>query len=307
MHSQEAGARGNPEQPDGSIGTTGLAKGLGWFSLGLGIAELAAPGRSRARSASTPRATPARRSASWAHASSRPASASWPGRGARSRCGPASPATRSTWRSSPGRLGARRTHTQRLVGAIASVAGVTALDVIAGRRAARAEEASLRPVRRAITIYRPTADVYSFWRDLDQLPMFMTHLESVTELGGGRSRFTAKLPTGGTMSWDTELTEDLPGERIDWSTVRGSKLPNRGSVTFRPVLGGSATEVCVELQLGHGAVAELAKLFAGGKLMADLRRLKQLLETGEIVRSDASIHAGPHPARPARRTGKEQP
>jgi uncharacterized membrane protein len=302
MHSHEAGARGNSEQPDGSI----LSKGLGWFSLGLGIAELAAPrALARAigvdpggRTGAALRLMGAREVAAGLGVLARPRRALplW----ARV-AGNAIDLAFLAWA-----FGAKRTHTQRLVGAIASVAGVTALDVIAGRRIARAEESAVRPVRRAITIYRPAGDVYAFWRDLDQLPMFMTHLESVAELGGGRARFTAKLPVGGTVSWDTELTEDLPGERIDWCTVRGSKLPNRGSVTFRPILGGSATEVCVELQLGHGAVAALAKLFAGAKLMGDLRRLKQLLETGEIVRSDASVHAGPHPAQPARRTGKEQ-
>jgi uncharacterized membrane protein len=81
--------------------------------------------------------------------------------------------------------------------------------------------------------------------------------------------------------------------------VRGSKLPVRGTVTFRPVLGGSATEVCVEMQLGAGAGAAIAALFAGPQIEGDLRRLKQVLETGEVVRSDASIHRGPHPARPS--------
>jgi hypothetical protein len=93
------------------------------------------------------------------------------------------------------------------------------------------------------------------------------------------------------------------GERLEWRTVRGSKLPNRGSVTFRPVLGGSATEVCVELQVGTRIGAAIADLFAGPKLEGDLRRLKQVLETGEVVRSDASIHRGPHAARPSAEQG----
>jgi uncharacterized membrane protein len=85
--------------------------------------------------------------------------------------------------------------------------------------------------------------------------------------------------------------------------VRGSKHPNRGTVTFRPIMGGSATEVCVEMQVGEGIEAAVAGLFAGAQIEGDLRRFKQVLETGEIVRSDASIHRGPHPARPSRDEG----
>jgi uncharacterized membrane protein len=196
-------------------------------------------------------------------------------------------------------FGARRTHTQRLVGAIASVVGLAALDILASRRVARSQRAEARPVVRAITIYRPTGDVYAFLRDFEQYPRYMRHLEAVVDAGGGRARWTAKLPIGGTIEWETEIVEDVPGEQLEWRTVRGGSLPNRGSVALRPVMGGTATEVTVELQVGLGASAALAKLFAGSVLEADLRRLKQVLETGEVVRSDASIHRGMHPARPA--------
>jgi uncharacterized membrane protein len=203
-----------------------------------------------------------------------------------------------------GAFGPQPTHPPRLVGAIASVAGVAALDVIASRRTARAQLAATRPIIRTITIYRPAADVYSYWRDFEQLPVFMQHLESIEDLGNARSRWTAKLPVGGTASWETEMIEDRPGERIEWRTVRGSKHPNRGRVTFRPIMGGSATEVCAEMQMGHGLPAAVAGLFAGAQIEGDLRRFKQVLETGEVVRSDASIHRGPHPARPSTRGGK---
>jgi len=276
MHTQ-AGARGISE-PEG----TGLSRGLGWFSVGLGLAELAAP-RALARAIGVDprghtgvaiRAMGARELANGLGILARPQRSLplW----ARV-AGDAIDLAFLAWA-----LGARRTHTQRLVGAIASVAGVAALDVLASRRAARSQRAAARPVLRAITVYRRASDVYAFWRDLEQLSMVMSRLASVVDLGGGHTKWTARLPGGATLEWEVELVEDLPGERIEWRTVRGSRYPNRGSVTFRPVLGGAATEVCVELQVGRGAEAALASLLAGPQLEADLRRLKQVLETGEI-------------------------
>lgn len=296
MQTHEAGARRTPEPPDGAV----LSKSLGWFSVGLGLAELAAPrALARAigidpqgRTGSAIRAMGARELASGLGILMRPRRALplW----ARV-AGDAIDLAFLAWA-----FGTKRTHTQRLVGAIASVAGVAALDIFASRRAARSEIDATQPVFRTITIYRPASDVYAFWRDLEQLPMFMEHLESVQDLGQKRSRWTAKLPTGQTLSWEAELLEDYPGQRLEWRTVHGERFPNRGSVTFKPVMGGTATEVTVEMQIGPKLLAPLAKLFAGLQIEGDLRRLKQILETGEVVRSDASIHALPHPARPSR-------
>jgi uncharacterized membrane protein len=299
MQTHGAGVRRTSERPDGA----GLSKGLGWFSVGLGIAELAVPRAlaraigvdPRGRTGAAIRAMGARELASGLGILRRPRRSLplW----ARV-AGDVIDLAFLAWAA-----GAKRTSTQRLAGAIASVAGVAALDVLAGRRTARAERAAVRPVLRAITIYRPPADVYAFWRDFEQLPIVMDHLESVVELGGRRTRWTAKLPTGGTVRWEAEITEDLPGQRIEWRTVRGSKLPNRGSVTFRPILGGSATELCVEMQVAPHLAPGIASFFAGAQIEGDLRRLKQVLETGEVMRSDASIHRGPHPARPAKENG----
>jgi len=293
---QSHGAAGRRiSEPNGA----GLSRGLGWFSLGLGLAEIAVPrvlARAigvdhRGRTGATIRAMGARELANGLGILARPRDALplW----ARV-AGDAVDLAFLAWA-----FGAKRTHTQRLVGAIAAVAGVAALDVLASRRAVRSQRHAVKPIRRTITIYRPAADVYSFWRDFEQLPMAVSGLESVVELGGGRTRWTARLPAGGTVQWDAEVIEDRPGERIEWRTVRGSKLPLRGTVTFRPVMGGSATEVCAEMQVGRVLPAALAGLFGGPKLEGDLRRIKQVLETGEVVRSDASIHRGPHPARPS--------
>ncbi len=186
---------------------------------------------------------------------------------------------------------------RRLATATAAVAGVTVLDVLAsvgmtgGSEANGAERAR---VRTAITINRPPAEVYRFWRDLENLPRFMFHLQSVDETGDGRSHWVARGPAGRTVEWDAEIAEEVPDERIAWHSLDGADVPNSGVVRFRPAPGQRGTEVALDLEyvIPAGAVgAALAKLFGEHpeqQAKDDLRRFKQVLETGEVVRSDAS-------------------
>ena len=107
------------------------------------------------------------------------------------------------------------------------------------------------------------------------------------------------------MEWEAEIIEDRPGSCIAWRSLPGADVANRGRVDFRPGAGGQRTELIVELGYDPpaGAVgARLAQLFGrepSQEISADLRRLKQVLETGEVIQSDASIHRGLHPARPS--------
>ena len=159
-------------------------------------------------------------------------------------------------------------------------------------------------VRRSVTVDRGREEVYAFWRDFENLPRFMEHLESVRITDGDRSHWTARAPAGRTVEWDAELTEDVPGERIAWRSLPGADVPNRGVVRFVPAPADRGTEVHVELEYDPPAGrlgATVAKLFGEEpsiQVAADLRRFKQVLETGEVVRSDASIHRGMHPAQP---------
>ena len=200
-----------------------------------------------------------------------------------------------------------RTSTARLAGAAVAVAGVAALDVWAARRAGRSVASA--PVTYAVTINKSPGEVYAFYRKLEQLPLFMDYLESVTE-HGDTSHWVAKLPGGGTVSWDAKITADRPGKLIAWQTVEGSPIAIRGRVAFARAPGRDMTEVRVEMQLGvTGAEpsAALAKLFAKPQVKGDLRRLKQVMETGEVLYSDASQQRGPHPARPAEPGEHAQP
>ena len=195
----------------------------------------------------------------------------------------------------------------RVLSAAAGVFGVAALDVLAARRL---EPDGRRPqVReRAVTINRPVEEVYRFWRDLNNLPRFMVHLESVRVIDERRSHWTAAGPAGTHYEWDSEITEERPDQLLRWRSVAGSEIENYGSVRFTRAPGGRGTEIHVRLMyhapggaLGVGA----ARLFgreSGQQVKGDLARLKQVLETGEVVHSDSSIHRGMHPAQPSGRS-----
>lgn len=196
----------------------------------------------------------------------------------------------------------RRTSTPRFLGAVAAVAGATALDVIGAVGLSRARTASARPVVDAVTINKPPAEVYAFYRRFSQLPRFMDYLESVTEYDVRRSRWVAKLPLGKTVSWEAEITDDVPGQLIAWQSTEDSRIRMRGRISFTQAPGRSATEVRVEMTLGFTGkrpTAALAKLFARSQIKGDLRRFKQVMETGEVLYSDASEFRWPHAAQPA--------
>jgi uncharacterized membrane protein len=213
----------------------------------------------------------------------------------------------------------------RLNMALAAVAGALVLDVLAARRARdRNENGNGRPsgrelygeadtavteagpghVVRSVTIRQPIDTVYGFWRNFENLPRFMEHLESVRVTGDRQSHWVAKAPAGRTVEWDAETVEDRPNELIAWRSLPGASVPNSGQVRFRQADGDRGTEVHVELRYDPPAGklgALVAKLFGeepGQQVSGDLRRLKQVLETGEVVHSDSSIHSGMHPAQP---------
>ena len=133
----------------------------------------------------------------------------------------------------------------------------------------------------------------------------MRHLESVHITGEGNSHWVARGPAGTRVEWDATLIEDRPGELISWRSLPDSEVANAGTVRFNPAPGNRGTEVHVQLRYAPPAGkagAMIAKLFGrepSQEVEGDLRRFKQVLETGEVVHSDASIHRGMHPAQPS--------
>jgi uncharacterized membrane protein len=159
-------------------------------------------------------------------------------------------------------------------------------------------------VNATTTIWRPKEEVYAFWRDFNNIPRFMRHIASVTE-ANGRTTWEAHAAFGPSLTWEAEIISDRPGEEILWRSTDQALLANHGAVYFRNAPGGRGTEVHVHIgfepPLGAvgEAVGKMLRALPREQLTADLRRLKQLLELGEIVQSDASIHRGPHPAQPS--------
>jgi uncharacterized membrane protein len=150
-------------------------------------------------------------------------------------------------------------------------------------------------VTKRVTINRPRDEVYRFWRNFENFPRFMLHLESVTATGDRRSHWVAKAPAGTNVEWDAEIVTDRPGELLSWKSFAGSDVPNNGTVRFADAPGDRGTEVRVEVQYDPpvgSAGALIAKLFGeepGQQIADDMRRFKQVMETGEVVRSDGSL------------------
>lgn len=209
----------------------------------------------------------------------------------------------------------------RVATAAAAVLGVTALDVLTGQRLnrQRAGEPTRRGARKgirvskAVTIGRSPEEVYRFWRNFTNLPRFMEHLEAVEIIDDRRSRWRARAPAGTSVEWEAELVQDRPNELISWRSVEHAEVPNTGTVRFRPAPGDRGTEVHVDLRYDPpaGRLGSLvAKLFGeepSQQVDGDLRRLKQVLETGEVTQSDASVFRGPHPAQPSDATSTTSP
>jgi uncharacterized membrane protein len=159
-------------------------------------------------------------------------------------------------------------------------------------------------IKTSVTVRRDAADIYRFWRDLSNLPRFMRHLESVSVTDDNRTRWRARGPAGPAIEWTAQIVDDRPNERIAWRSAEGAPLPNHGAVLLRPAPGGRGTEVHLTIGFeppGGPLATKLVRLFEQvpeQQLKSDLRRLKQILETGELVHSDASVHRGLHAARP---------
>lgn len=211
-------------------------------------------------------------------------------------------------------LGARKTDRRRVLAASALVAGVTLLDAKTALDLQRKQPARVTwpgfSARTAITINRSREEVYRHWRDFGNLPYFMQYLDEVRvdPHNDRRSHWRAKGPLGVPVEWDAEIVEDRPNELIAWRSVDVADVPNRGTVRFELAPGGRATEVHVEIRYypPAGSLGKVvAKLFGADparEAREDLRRFKQVMEMGEVMRSDASIHRGRHNARPERVT-----
>lgn len=146
-------------------------------------------------------------------------------------------------------------------------------------------------IQKSVVINKPAADLYRCWRNFENLPSFMEHLESVKTLDGTRSHWKTKGPAGTSVEWDAEIINDIENELIGWRSLDNADIGNAGSVRFTPLADGNSTEVKVTLEYDPPAGAlgvAFAKLFGeepAQQVEDDLRRFKAFIEGGDAPAS----------------------
>jgi uncharacterized membrane protein len=164
------------------------------------------------------------------------------------------------------------------------------------RAAANQRGPSRVHVQRTVTIMKPVAEVFSYWRNFENLPRIMTHLESVQPGEGRYSHWVARGPANTRVEWDAEIIDERQNEFIVWRSCAGADIENRGSVQFFSTLNGEGTEIAVALDYAPpaGKAGTLfARLFGEDpeqQIREDLRAFKALIEAGEVP----SIEGQPH-------------
>lgn len=276
-----------------------FAKGLGLFSIGLGLAQIFAP-REVARLIGAPSTNPllmfglgVREVMSGIGILSEKRPTGW------------------VWSRVAGDMmdlgllatafAAPRANKDRLEAATLAVAGVAALDLVCAlqlsSKQARNGHVRGQHVAKSIAINRSPDELYHFWRNFQNLPQFMKHLESVHIIDDTRSHWRAKGPAGTSVEWDAEIIADKPGEMIAWRSLPGAQVENAGSVHFEPSPGDRGTVVRVKIEYNPpaGALgATVAKLLGEApevQIPGDLLRFKQIMEIGRVT------PAGGHPSR----------
>lgn len=179
------------------------------------------------------------------------------------------------------------------------VTGRCAVNRAIGRNSARGGRvspvASVRrgegvKVEKSVVVNKPVQEVFQFWRNFENLPRFMDHLESVTVIDETRSHWVAKAPAGTRVEWDAVIHNEIEGQLIAWRSLPGADINNAGSVHFSPVAGDvGLTEVRVVLSYEPpagkvgAAVAKLLGEEPSRQVADDLRRFKQVMEASEVT------------------------
>jgi uncharacterized membrane protein len=147
-------------------------------------------------------------------------------------------------------------------------------------------------LRKSVIINRDVSEIYEFWRNLENLPRFMEHVESVRTSADGNSHWTVHLSPRLTLEWDAEIIEDRPNEMIAWRSLPGSTVQTSGSVHFTPSTGNRGTQVTVMMAYQPPAgmagelFARLQKAITAQQIHEDMRRFKRILEAGEIATTE---------------------
>jgi uncharacterized membrane protein len=182
----------------------------------------------------------------------------------------------------------------KLTIATIAVAGATLADMLTAQQLSRGVTTrnGRIPVTAALIIDSDREELYRHWRDLTNLPKFMKHLVRIDVKDARRSHWVARGPVGSTIEWDAEVTEERPNELIAWRSIEGSELNHAGSVRFEQAPGDRGTVVTVNMHyqpllgtIGAGVVAWFGE-DPNQTIKMDLRRFKQMMETGEVVTTE---------------------
>lgn len=163
-------------------------------------------------------------------------------------------------------------------------------------------------VKESVTIARPVGEMYTFWRQLENLPSFMQHLEAVRVLDERRSHWIARAPARMRVEWDAEIHNEVPNQLIAWRSLPGADVVSAGSVNFDDAGTERGTRVTVHLQYDPPAGklgAWFATLFGeepSQQIREDLRHLKRLLEAGELLTTEGQSSGRKHEHRRRRRS-----
>lgn len=158
-----------------------------------------------------------------------------------------------------------------------------------GALTGRRPSAGSASLSRSVTIGKPPQEVYRFWRDLQNLPRFMRHIESVTPTGDNRSHWVARAPAGNPVEWDAEITEDRPGELLSWRSLPDSSVQTQGIVRFAPAPNRKGTEVHVMMSYAAPAgllgapINYLLLPITAQQVEQDIHRCKAVMEAGEAA------------------------
>ncbi len=140
-------------------------------------------------------------------------------------------------------------------------------------------------VEHSVLIRRPAAELYRFWRNFENLPKFMEHLESVSVREEGISHWVARGPAGIKVEWDARIINEVPGKVIGWQSLTGSMVSMAGSVRFEETTRGTVVRVHLQYAPPGGNLGAALAYAAGEEpnlqVQEDLRRLKLLMEAGE--------------------------
>jgi uncharacterized membrane protein len=199
---------------------------------------------------------------------------------------------------SPGLMSSQVGRNRRVL-ALAVVAGVTAFDLVAGRRMSAAEarsgDSSTRTHLRAFTtIQCDPEQAYAYWRNFENFPNFMNHVESVRVTGDSLSHWRIKGPAGSHLEWDAEIIRDDPSSLISWQALPGAAVSHQGGVRFRSAPEGQGTEVSLDIVYSQpagragGFAAKLLGEHPQQQVTDDLQRFKQLIESGSVRGADAA-------------------